>query len=253
MKIKFLTLNVWHGGLVWDNLTRYIHEENPDIAVFQEVYNSHDESLENRFRTVDLFREKLPDLSYIAFEPNVINSKNKSPWGNAVFSKFPIKQQKEYLFNGVVREFDLVLDDPDPSDITKGMLETLINIGGKDIWVYSWHGVWGTHGGDNESRFEMEKIMVEAMKGKENIILAGDTNLNPDTQFVKNIQDKLNIESVFGTTLISTFNTRHKTKPIFAEIAVDMIFVTPNIKVVKKYQPQVDVSDHLPLVVEIEV
>lgn len=253
MKIKFLTLNLWHGGLIWDNLINYIREENPDVAVFQEVYNGGNKSLENRFQTMNLFRKEFPEFLYCAFEPNVIDSVTKSPWGNAVFSKFPIAQQNSYLFNGSVQEFELILDNPDPSNITKGMLETCISIDGKNVWVYSWHGVWGKHGRDTEARFVMEKIIVEALTGKEYVILAGDTNLDPDTQFVADIEEKLNLVSVFGASLASTFNMKQKTRPIFAEVAVDMIFMSRNLKVINKYQPQVDVSDHLPLVTILEI
>lgn len=253
MRIKFLTLNIWHGGLLWDNLIKFIRKEDPDIAFFQEIYGSEDEKLEKRFRTVNLFQKEFPQLKYSVFGPTVIDSTTKAPEGKAIFSKLPLDGNKVYIFNGQVKEHNLLINDPYAAEIPEGMVESTVLIEGKKIWLYSWHGVWEKLGHDTEARFKMQDSIVDALKGKDRIILAGDTNLNPDTQFVKNIQEKLGIQSVFGDSLISTFNMKHKTNPGFATAVVDMIFVTPNIKVIDKYQPDDDVSDHKPLVALLEV
>ncbi len=39
----------------------------------------------------------------------------------------------------------------------------------------------------------------------------------------------------------------------FSQAVVDMIFISPNLKVVEHHQPQVDASDHYPLVISLEV
>lgn len=253
MKIKFLTLNIWHGGLIWDNLVEFIHKEDPDIAFFQEIYGSENEKLEKRYRTISLFEKEFPKLTYHMFGPTVIDSTTKAPEGKAIFSKLPLEGNKVYFFNGKLKEHDLQIHDPFAAEIPEGMLESTVVLNGKKVWLYSWHGVWEKLGHDTKARFKMQDIIVGALKGKERIILAGDTNLNPDTQFVANIQEKLGIKSVFGESLVSTFNMKHKTNPGFATAVVDMIFTTPNIKVVDKYQPDDDVSDHKPLVAILEV
>lgn len=253
MDFKFITLNILHGGVFWNNIVSFINSQKPDILALQEVFNSHDISLEKRFRTIDEFSSEFDFLPYYAFEPTMIDKTTNAPWGNAVFSKFPITAKKGITFNGEVFAYDFTDNDPDPTTVTEGMLEANIDIDGKETVVYSWHGVWDRHGNDSPKRFEMEDIIVSAISGKHNVILAGDANLRPDTKFVRDIEEKLNLKSVFGTELPSTFNMLHKTNPDFATESVDKIFISPEFKILSKEMPRVDVSDHYPLVVELEI
>lgn len=253
MRIKFTTINILHGGILWDNLVSFIHREKPDILSIQEVHNSHDPSLEKRFRTMDEFKKEFTWFTHSVFEATMIEGSTKSPWGNAIFSRFPILAHNNYFFGqrGIF-EYDFMINDPDPSSVTEGMLECAIDIAGKRTFVYSWHGVWDTHGGDTEERYAMEEVIVNAIKGKTSVILAGDTNLNPSTQFVRNIESELGLRSVFGSGLQSTFNMLHKSKPGYATASVDMIFHTKDFKILSKHMPKVDISDHYPLVVAME-
>ena len=253
MKFKFLTLNTLHGGVFWDNLIEFIHKEDPDIAVFQEVYDGSDNNLEKRFRTIEEFKKEFPELRYFKFEPTIIDSNNKVPWGNAVFSKYEITSSRNYIFNPGLLEYDFENDLPSPAEVPEGILEAEINLNGVNITVGSWHGVWDTHGKDTPARDKMLKIILENLEGKENLILAGDTNLNPDTEFVKKLESKLKIKSVFGDNLESTFNMLHKENPGYATAVVDMIFISNNFKVIDKYMPMDDVSDHRPLVAILEI
>lgn len=252
MKIKLITLNIWQGGLLFDNAVEFIKKEKPDILCLQEVYDSHNQDLDLRLRTIEELQARMPWLPYSAFAPTVIDSTTKAPWGSAVFSKFEIAENKRHLFDLPFTEHDLMLIEPYYIEKTPyGMIETKIKIGERGIYVFSLHGVWGTHGGDTKRRFEMEKVISNAVKGKETVILAGDTNFNPDTQVARKIENYL--ISVFGTSLKSTFNMKHKQNPGFATAVVDMIFVSENIKVLSRNCPDVDVSDHLPLAVELEI
>lgn len=249
MQVKFLTFNILHGGVFWDNLISFVHEIEPDIMSLQEVFDSKNPQLEKRFRTIEELKKEFVQYPFVVFEPTVIDKTSQTPWGNAIFSKLPITQHSNYLFNGELEEYDLVMNDPDPSSVTEGILEAQIDILGKNVYVYSWHGVWDRHGNDTPARDNMLKILTEAIKGKSPIILAGDTNLSPNTQFVKTLTEELSIRSVFGNSLVSTFNMRHKKDPGYAIAAVDMVFVSPEFKVVYKEMPTPDASDHYPLVV----
>lgn len=253
MIIKFVTINILHGGILWDNLIEFLHNEKPDILSIQEVHNSHDTSLDKRFRTMDEFVKEFHWLSYSVFEPTMIEKSTQAPWGNAILSKFPIKSHSNYFFgNKGIFEYDFVVHDPDPSAVTEGVLEAEIDINGRNVFVYSWHGVWDRHGNDTPARFEMRDVVLNALSGKRSVILAGDTNLVPNTQFVKDIEEKAGLTSVFGETLASTFNMLRKEKPGYATAAVDMVFVSRDFRVISKEMPKVDISDHYPLVVTME-
>lgn len=252
MKIKFITLNIWQGGMLFDNAVEFIKKEKPDILCLQEVYDSHNQELELRFRTFEELQERLFWLPHSVFAPTVIDSMTKALWGSAVFSRFEITNYKRHMFDLPFAKHDLTSKDPLCIEKTPyGMIEAKMKIEGRDVYVFSIHGVWGIHGRDMQRRFEMEEVISGAVKGKETVIFAGDTNFNPDTQVSKRIENYL--VSVFRTSLRSTFNMKHKDNPGFATAVVDMVFVSKNIKILSKNCPNVDVSDHLPLVVELEI
>jgi len=100
----------------------------------------------------------------------------------------------------------------------------------------------------------MSRRIVEQVKGVERVVLCGDFNVRPDTETIGMIEDEL--VNVFAGELETSFNLKRKDLekyPGYATAVVDMVFVSENIGVVDKKVPGVDVSDHLPLVVELEV
>lgn len=252
MQIKFITINIWFGGKVWDNLISYIKAEKPDILALQEVYDGHDGSLEKRYRTMEEFANELGSfLPFNAFGATVLDSGVNVTWGNAVFSKFPIINRKTIFFDLPYTEYSFTLDT-DPRLAAEGMLECELDVDGRKAFIYSWHGVWDNHGNDSPSRFEMERVIVENLKDKQAVILAGDSNMRHKTKVIENIGKKLALENVFGDGLVSTFNMNRKTQPFFAKESVDKIFLSPEFKVLEKEMPKVDVSDHYPLKVLLE-
>ncbi len=254
MQIKFLTINIWFGGKVWDNLVNFIQEQKPDILALQEVYNGQDNNLEKRFRTMDEFEELFGQfLPFNAFGATLLDTSANVTWGNAVFSKYPITNYQTIFFDLPFTAYNFS-SDTDPRFASEGMLEAEIEVDGKKINAYSWHGVWDTHGKDTDSRFIMGDKITESLKDKQNIILAGDTNLDPDTKVATDIAEKLSLVSVFGNSLQSTFNVDHKENSgNYANSAVDMVFASHGFKVLSKEMPQVDISDHFPLLVEFEI
>ncbi|OIP57600.1 MAG: hypothetical protein AUK12_02870 [Candidatus Levybacteria bacterium CG2_30_37_29] len=251
MKIKFLTINILHGGTFWDNLVSFVHQQKPDIVFLQEVYNGHDQSLEKRFRTVDEFKKEFTFLSHAKFEPSLFDTNmGNIEWGNAVFSKFPISSSKALFFDIPLKPSPLV-ENEDPRQTPESMTCVEIDILGKILYGFNIHGIWDTHGNDTVRRFEMLTVVKGAIHGKSPAILAGDFNLSPITKFVDEIEKELT--SVFGNSLSSTFNMMHKTKPGYATAVVDMVFVSYDIKVLSKEMPNVDVSDHMPLVAILEI
>ncbi|MBU0974285.1 hypothetical protein KKD03_01130, partial [Patescibacteria group bacterium] len=86
------------------------------------------------------------------------------------------------------------------------------------------------------------------------LLLAGDFNLNTYTKTIKKIENVL--ESVFKSDLKTSFNLKRKDlekDPGYVTSAVDMMFVSKDVRVIKRSCPDVDISDHLPLVVELEL
>ena len=241
-------------------LLDFIRQENPHIILGQEVYDSNNDSHRKNFRTIGIIKKEL-SYDYIYFSPAfyIRSGKGKIDDGNAIISKFPIISEQTVFFDGRYgpRIEGSALDNLTERQIKefqntpRNIQRAEISINNFTINVFNTQGVWGLDGKDNEKRLKMSRIITEEIKKKENIILAGDFNVNPDTKSIKNIENYL--INVFKGKLNSTFNMKRKTHPKFNNAVVDMVFVSKNIKVIDSYCPQVDVSDHLPLVFILEI
>jgi len=97
----------------------------------------------------------------------------------------------------------------------------------------------------------MAEVVIEAVKDKQNVIVAGDTNAKQTNQAILDIEQHL--VSVFKRDMTTTFNMRHKDNPGYATAAVDAVFIDRGMKVIEKQCPDVDVSDHLPLSVTVDI
>lgn len=253
MKIKVLTLNIW-GGEFLERVVDFIRKENPDVVLLQEVYNGTG-NLDFKYRSLSILSEKL-NLPHYAFEPLLIDvrSNDKILWGNAIFSRFTIENQKVIFFDIPFGEFNIensYIKSPKNQFFPMGMLKTCIRINNKDFDAYNVHGIWGFDGEDSPRRLMMSKTIVDEIKNKEKVILAGDFNVQPYTKTIGNIEEHL--QSVFKNELVSTFNMKYKKLSSYATAVVDMIFVSKSITIGNHYMPNVDISDHMPLVCELEI
>lgn len=252
MNVKFITLNIWQGGNLLDEALLFLQEKDPDILLMQEVYNGKDFLYEQKYRTFDLVK-KILSFSYASFSPAFLDTRaiGSIDRGNAVFSKFPILGNTTIAYDLPYGKFDEEHDRSNYEKVPMCIEHAVLSIQGNKYNIYNLQGVWGKDGKDNERRLKMSKVLVEEVKDKEHVILAGDFNLNPDTKTIRNIEEYLC--NVFKDKLITTFNIKQKKRPEFAESVVDMVFISDDINVIDYSCPQVDISDHLPLVCDLEL
>jgi len=252
MKIKFLSLNLFEGGILFDNILDFFDKEKPDILALQEVYDGKDKKLPKKLRTVEVLKKALKDYHY-HFAPEFIcvRDEGKIEVGNAIFSRFPIVESSVEFFTLPYKEYDVYPEGDDYSNHPKNMHCCSVQINNKTLNVCNVHGIWGHHGNDTKDRIKMSKIIVNQIKDKKNVILAGDFNVQAGTTTVNNIEKHL--INIFKDELTTSFNLTRKdlvNSPGYAISTVDMILVSPNIKILDKQCPNVDISDHLPLLCE---
>jgi endonuclease/exonuclease/phosphatase family metal-dependent hydrolase len=252
MQIKFVCLNLWHGGRLMPGILTFLKEQDADIVALQEVYNGTDKAYPDNFRALEVLREQLK-YPYDNFAPAVLDrvEVGKIDNGNMVLSKLPIAAYDVVFFNQPYGERD-AYDATQFPTMPRNMQHVQIKAPAGEINVFNFHGVWDLDG-DNYSpqRRKMSEVIIEHTKDKPNVILAGDTNARPTNQAMRDVEKHLT--SVFGTELTTTFNMRRKDNPGYGTAAVDMVFVSPSLKIVSKSCPDVDISDHLPLVVTLEL
>ncbi len=249
MSFKFICLNLWEGGRLFDEIVSWLREERADIIALQEVYKSSDQRLERRYRSLAELRRAL-GLSHYCFGPAFMDYRERvTEVGNGVLSKFPIKAGRTVFYD--VPYDSHFMDKEDFTQAPRNLQHARVEVGGNVINVFNTQGIWGLDGDDNERRLNMARTIVKEIGDKENVVLAGDFNVREDTETVATIESRL--LNIFRGELKSSFNMRWKKNPNFATAVVDMIFVSGDLKVVQHYVPEVNVSDHRPLVAVLEV
>lgn len=244
-----MQLNLWHGGELMDNVLGFIRKEDPDVLTCQEVNNSKVTGVSRSLTTLKTFSEVF-DYKHIFF-PQVLWSKDpRIEQGLAIFSRFPIKRSNIIFFDKKYSYYPMTRYRTDWSDYPAAIGHGVIEAPVGRIDVYNVHGIWGFDGRDSQRRIRMSDAIIQQVRDKEKVILAGDFNMFPSTNSIANLGKRLH--NIFGDELKTTHNLSRK-PPGYGKEPVDMMFVSPDIKVIDHYCPQVDVSDHLPLVAVLEV
>ena len=255
MKIKFVSLNLWHGGILFDEIVHFLKEQDADIVALQEVFESEDQKLPAHFRSIQSLRTHL-DYPYYDFAPAVLD---KWPYGNilngnAVLARFPITDRD-------ITFFDHSFDEATPRDpfdaklfpITpRNLQHVTLQAPETEINVFNLQGVWDLDGYSvSPQRQKMSYTILEKTKGKSHAIVAGDTNAKHTNPVMRAIEDQLT--NVFGDSLTTSFNMRRKDNPGYATAVVDMIYVSNDFDIVSRECPDVDISDHLPLITTLDI
>ena len=104
---------------------------------------------------------------------------------------------------------------------------------------------------DNPRRLAMGKIIAEQIKDIHPGILSGDFNIEAHTETIAQIEKYY--ANIFKDTVKVSFNMRY-IKPYIKTLGlIDMVLISPGIKILESSCPDVDVSDHLPQIVRFEI
>ena len=107
--------------------------------------------------------------------------------GNAILSRFPITKTNDIFYD---RPYG-VYSENRPQDfpiLPRTVQKAEIQIDNKIVNVFNTQGIWGLDGDDNERRLKMSRTILDRIKGKRNVILAGDFNVKPNTKTINNIE-----------------------------------------------------------------
>lgn len=255
--MRLISLNTW-GGKIYKPLLKFIEKnsENTDIFCFQEVFSTTEDIHEDSGFRVNLYAEIAKKLSHHkgffsptlnnyltgAFQPNFTNYPLSS--GLAVF----IKKEIKVISHG---DFFVYKKGPfDPKDLHSlpRNIQYLNFISGKEKFtICNFHGIWLKEGkNDSQARLKQsEKIkkFLDGQTGKK--ILCGDFNLDINTQSIEMLES--NLRNLIKEYSIKT--TRNKHFPGSEKFA-DYTFVSNNVSVENFTVPDIDISDHLPMILE---
>jgi endonuclease/exonuclease/phosphatase family metal-dependent hydrolase len=252
MELKIVCLNLWQGGILMPGIVTFLKNQNADILLLQEVYAATDPELPEQYRSLQVLGQEL-HYPHSDFAPAMMDivPEGKVESGNAILSKFPIIESSSTFFDEQYRERNA--HDPNEFSTTpRNLQHVIINANGTDLNVFNFQGVWDMDG-DNFStqRRNMSEVIIEQVSNKSHVILAGDTNAKPTNKAIIAIEEYLT--NIFGHELVTSFNMRRKDNPGYATACVDMIFVSSDMSVTDHSCPDIDISDHLPLIATIKI
>jgi endonuclease/exonuclease/phosphatase family metal-dependent hydrolase len=258
--MKMLVCNIW-GGRVFEELREYLLKEkdSTDLFLFQEMYDTPLDPdpfvkvIEGvRVNTLSELKRVMPEFeAYFAptQEDAIGHDTYREPhmeFGNAMLVKKGItvlEHGHEFVWRfRNARETDAFSDGRNIEFIK-------IEKDGKAYTVVNFHGLWNGQGkSDSPERLQQsEKIKTFLEKTQGPKILAGDFNLLPETESIAIIERTGMRNLITEYAIDTTRSAKYYLKPLkFA----DYVFVSPEIEVSSFSVPKIDVSDHLPMILE---
>ena len=261
--MKLLNLNV---GIKINNshsIVQYIKDINPDIIAFQEIIRHLDETVYQRFQSKSYIEKSLEKgYPFKFFGPlwttEAIKIQNKIhldfggfiEQGNEFLSKYKIvRATNEHYY----KEYSYAQDwtNWEKEDHGRALLIAEFETKKGNFQVLNLHGIWTKDKKGNKYTVAQCKYIINAALRK-NIptIITGDFNLLPETKSIKIIDD------IFRN-LIKDFNIK-STRPFSKKHAknihiCDYIFINDLVHVNSFEVPNVDISDHLPLILDFDI
>lgn len=271
MSIRLLQLNIFQGKFL-DRIIDYVKINNIDILHFQEVtggslsrggkYDFPDNfplaniSTRESSKRIDCLKILREKLGYKVAFVKTMNHKDepKSYYGNAILLKTNFRILREgKVFLKKYTEIEKSFTKWEIASRAAILVEAEIN--NAKLSLVNTHLAWGSTSDDAPYKIGQAKILLNFLKKIQGpLILSGDFNVTPGTKTAQ-IFDSIDLNLVKHYEVTNTLNPNvHPVKHLFPPgIAVDYIFVSPEIKV-KSFRvvDEVDLSDHFGLLLEFE-
>ncbi len=244
MIVKILQWNVWYKEDT-DKIALEIKKLDPDIVCAQELI----QNLKAGVDTASQIAAKIGYNYYYKEADTWSQREDKESQGNAIFSKKPILKTS---FNYVQEPKH---NPPDASHEGRVYIEAEVEIKGKKLTVGTVHLSYSKYFNLDESRKkEIDNLASVIKTKKKNYALTADLNSVPDDYAVKQLSKYLT--SAGPSFVQKTWPTKpfdyHGFKEDKLNWRVDYIFTTPDIKIKKSKIVPTKVSDHLPILLEID-
>jgi endonuclease/exonuclease/phosphatase family metal-dependent hydrolase len=260
--LRILSLNLW-GGMVLDPLLAYIRERAPqtDIFCFQEALDAPEPiTTRSGFRATlmdDLVRA-LPDFDgcfseMVSWVQTTDDGRPLTvPFGVATFARRTLPLADRHAVT-IVEHDDTLESAPGRYRVVRPAQLTRLEAPDGSLLVANFHGIARPgHKLDSEDRLtqsrELRRVLSEHAGP---VVLIGDFNLLPETESVRLLEAgyrNLVIERAIPTTR-SRLNPFRGTPE--EQRHADYAFVSPALTVTDLQVPDVEVSDHLPLLLTV--
>lgn len=245
MKIRLLQWNIWYQEKI-ENIEKVIRKLSPDIICLQEM--TINETNNDYKNTVDFLSKKLGLNSSFG---KAHEFPDKSIIGNAILSKFPIINEEIISVNNNSSNSE------DYSEQGRVCIVVDINLpDDKKVKISTAHLSYIHKFKESKSKIEEVDRLIRIFESQDkNFIFAGDLNLPPETKSIKKICSIL--DSCGPSFKENSWTTKPFSYQGFEEKnlnwRLDYVFATKDIKILSSEIISTKYSDHLPILVEIEI
>ncbi len=261
--MKLIGLNCW-GGHEFEPLMEFVeaHKDSTDIFCFQEIFKTDSDKKNYKEGRVNLLEElsKVLDNFSYSFTPMLkgfLYDEERVDFdlegGIAVFYRKSLNL--ELVAGKKVLSHSIPIDREGEQSCSIQLQIIDFRIAGKkDLTIINTHGItYPVDKLDSDERILQSRTIINVLKEKNGeIIVTGDFNLLPETSSIKILGDVLrNLISEFNIENTRSVLTNYRGKPGEQKFA-DYTFVSEGIKVKSFEVPDLNVSDHLPMILEFE-
>ncbi len=255
--MRIISLNTWGGRAGKDKLLEFFkkHVDTTDIFCLQEIWSAAYHHLDGhlaggvKIDNSQIMTRGLKEISEVLPKHNAFfRPHHGDNYGllMLVNKNLSIVEEGEVF---VHKEKGYVVEG-DAGNHARNIQYCTIKTTTGSVTVMNFHGLWNGKGKtDTEDRIQQSKnILTFTSKLDGEYVLCGDFNLLPDTESLK-LFEAAGLRNLIKEYGISSTRTSFYTKP---EKHADYIFVTKGIQV-KDFKVLPDeVSDHAPLLIEVE-
>ncbi len=245
--MKIITLNTW-GGKVYKELVLFFQEKSKYVDIFclQEVFNNAPDFIkEDDEDHLNLFSE----ITALLPEFTGYYSAQVEGEGLATFVRKNIEIEK-FEFYTILSHDELKHIKTFDTSIPFPRIVQSFKIKNSNLTIYNFHGIPKFEKKDTPERdLQTDRLLKILDKSNTSKVLVGDFNLNPDTKSIHLIGENMRnliTESNFKTTRTYRYD-KIETLPF-----ADYVFVSKDLEVKDFQVLQNDVSDHLPLLLELK-
>lgn len=224
------------------NIIKLLKELKPDIFALQELTSGFE--IHNGQNIPELIAKELGYNYYAKLTAGSLNVGDEE-FGNGIFSRFPITNQKFHW----IQEYDPKVEKGYDNEY-KAYIEITVDVGGRPLTIGTAHLSY-THRFINypRKRREADKLLAILDTKKSNYIFSGDFNSRPNSYTVKGIAKRLKhagpkFDAMTWTTKPFSYRGFEENE---LNWRLDYVFVTKDVKVLESEVVDTKFSDHLPI------
>lgn len=250
MVLKFVQINIYKGKWLKE-LVEFLKKQDADFISMQEVSTGGVNLCDDK--NLDVFEYLKRELALDGvFNYDFDITDKHGTIGNAILTKHQVTDHRVVILKEAKScLYAELLDPKNFSMAPRHLLDCICNINGRTLHAMSVHGAWTAPPSDTaETLRQAELIALYLRQLNSPFVLGADFNNVIQSKTV-GIINSVAKNLLFDSGVLETTNPEvHKIKP--RGFLIDFIFTSPEFRLKNLEVPKITVSDHLPVIAELE-